>query len=306
MIRPYTLAPDDRADASLRKVLGALFNTLQSNVEGVVSDEDIEFLHDLRVANRRTRAALSQVKGVLPSEAVKRFSTEFKWIGTVSGPCRDLDVTLVEIDRYRQDPSCAGERLADLTSFLEAQRKDEHGRVVAALESGRFRELVRGWDDLLQASPAGRADAPLASTRIIDVAGPRVLKAHKRLRKRGAGLSSDSPASLLHKLRIDGKKLRYLLEFFFDLYDPTVVSRFIKQLRRLQNILGDFNDTEVQLALIREFRESQPLDAFDDDTRRLTELIEERQRELRTDFAKRFAAFASEENRKLYKRTFKR
>ena len=49
MIQPYTLAPDDRGDESLRKILGALFNTLQSNVEGVVSDADIEFLHDLGI-----------------------------------------------------------------------------------------------------------------------------------------------------------------------------------------------------------------------------------------------------------------
>ena len=63
--------------------------------------------------------------------------------------------------------------------------------------------------------------------------------------------------------------------------------------------------TEVQLALIREFREAQSLDAVDNDTRHLTKLIEDRQRELRAEFAKRFADFASDESRKLYRQTFK-
>jgi CHAD domain-containing protein len=305
MIRSYQLAPDDRADASLRKILGALFDTLLSNVEGVVSDKDIEPLHDLRVANRRTRTALSQLKDLLPSEVGQRYSPEFKWIGTVTGPCRDLDVTLAEFQSYLQDPALEEDRLTQLISFLEVTRRAEHHRVASALRSTRFQHLVAGWIDFLQSPLNVPSDPPLGAASIAGVSGRCILKANTRLRKRGVGISADAPPSLLHRLRIDGKKLRYLLEFFFDLYEATVVSRFIKELKRFQDILGDFNDTEVQLALVREFVDRDASRSAPAEVDELREIIRDRQGELRTEFAERFAVFASDESRKLYKRTFK-
>jgi CHAD domain-containing protein len=273
-------------------------------VEGIVSDESIEPLHDLRVANRRTRTALSQLEDLLPSAVGQRFSAEFRWVGTVSGPCRDLDVTLVKLQSYLQDPALEEDRLSQLISFLETKRRAEHRRVVSALHSTRFQHLVMSWIEFLQSPLNAPTDPPHGASPIIDVAGRCILRANKRLRKHGAEISADAPPSLLHRLRIDGKKLRYLLEFFFDLYEPTVVSRFIEGLKRFQDTLGDFNDTEVQLALIREFREEcAPSDADASDL--LVELISSRQRELRADCADRFAAFSSEESRMLYARTFK-
>ncbi len=120
------------------------------------------------------------------------------------------------------------------------------------------------------------------------------------------GIGIDPPATLLHRLRIDGKKLRYLLEFYSDLYPRSTVTRFIRELKQLQDILGDFNDTEVQLALIGEFNDQGSLSA---ETRAaasdLAEAISERQCWLRSEFAERFESFASDESRKLYKKTFR-
>ena len=144
----------------------------------------------------------------------------------------------------------------------------------------------------------------LASAAIIEVAGPRIVKANTTLRKRGAGISADAPAPLLHRLRIDGKRLRYLLEFFFDLYPSVTMTRFIKELKRLQDLLGNFNDTEVQLALIRDFRDEHPSAAYDTPVK-LIELLTERQHELRAEFSERFTDFTSEESRNLYNKTFK-
>jgi hypothetical protein len=76
---------------------------------------------------------------------------------------------------------------------------------------------------------------------------------------------------------------------------------------RMQNILGDFNDTEVQLVLIKEFVDHGTITAEKlVATKSLTGEFTERQRKLRADFAERFPLFASDENRKLYKRTFRR
>jgi CHAD domain-containing protein len=306
MKQPYGLAPDDRADNSTRKILCHLLGELRSNVGGVVEDADIEFLHDLRVANRRTRSALSQIKGVLPASVLDTFQPEFKWLGDVTGPCRDLDVFLLAMDGHRQRLEFDGGVIGPLEYFLREKRQTEHALIRTALQSERFQRLVEDWDRFLNTRLEEESRPPLASTQIIEVAGPRILKAFRRIRKRGTGIDADPSADLLHRIRIDAKKLRYLLEFFSDLYPRTTVTRFVRELKQLQDILGDFNDTEVQLALIREYADhgtasAETLAA----TKRLNKAIEERQRQLRAECVERFELFAGDESRKLYKKTFK-
>ena len=305
MNQPYDLAPDDHADQSVRKILRRLFAALRSNVDGVVEDADIDFLHDLRVANRRTRTALSQIKGVLPTAVLETYQPEFKWLGDVTGPCRDLDVFSIAIEDSLQRSPIDDDALRPLKDFLGAQRRTEHDLVRVALQSNRFRLLVEGWDRLLE-SPSEGKNPRLASTPIIDGAGPQILKAYRRIRKRGSGIDVDPSADLLHRLRIDAKKLRYLLEFFSDLYPLVTVSRLIGELKQLQDILGDFSDTEVQLAIIRKFADCGAVSAETlAATSSLAETITERQRLLRSDIAERFGLFTSDESRKLYRKTFR-
>ena len=302
MKEPYDLAPNDRADISTRKIFRRLFSTLQSKVDGVVDDADIEFLHDLRVANRRTRSLLSQIRSVLPAPVVETFQPEFKWLGDVTGPCRDLDVFLTALDSCRQRSGA----FDPLEGFLREKRNREHGLICAALRSGRFQCLVDDWGRFLNTATDQQIRPPLASSPIIDVSGRRILKAYRRMWKRGKGIDIDPSAALLHRLRIDGKKLRYLLEFFSDLYPRSTVTRFIRELKQLQDILGDFNDTGVQLALIDEFEDCGDVSAETlAATHLLASSITERQRQLQAEFLGRFELFASEASRKLYRETFK-
>ena len=306
MNQPYDLSPGDRADESVRKILCRLFSALRSNVDGVIVNKDIEFLHDFRVANRRTRTALSQTRGVLPSSVLKKFGPEFKWLGDVTGPCRDLDVMLLKMDGYQHPSKTDDGALGSLEIFMREKRRVEHGLVRAALQSERFQRLFEGWRQFLDAGGEEEIWPPFASSPIIELAAPRIFKAYRRTRKRGTGVGVEAPAALLHRLRIDSKKLRYLLEFFSDLFPGTAVPQLIRELKQVQDILGDFNDTVVQLALIREFAKqntasAETLVAVD----RLTELITERQRKLRAKFAGGFEHFAGDEIRMLCWKTFR-
>jgi len=306
MMKPYDLTPDDRADESVRTILYRLFGELRSNVAGVLENEDVEFLHDFRVANRRTRSALSQARDVLPSPVIDTFPPEFKWLGTVTGPRRDLDVFLRAMAGHQHRPGTDGSALASLGNFLREKRRLEHDLVRTALQSERYQSLVEEWGRFLETGAESGTGPPLASSPIIELAGPRILRAYRRMWKRGAGIGIKPPATLLHRLRIDGKKLRYLLEFFTELYSAATISRFIGELKKLQDILGDFNDTGVQLALIGEFKDQDIAspEAFAASSL-LAEMITQRQCELRVEFAEHFENFASEDNRKLYKKTFR-
>jgi len=304
--QPYDLSPGDRADDSVRKILYLLFGALRSNVDGVIVDADIEFLHDFRVANRRTRTALSQTKGVVPPMVMDAFLPEFKWLGDVTGPCRDLDVMLLKMDGYQHPSKTDDGALGSLEVFMREKRQVEHGLVRAALQSERLQRLFEGWHQFLDTGGEEEIWPPLASSPIIELAAPQIFKAYRRTRKRGTGVGAEAPAALLHRLRIDSKKLRYLLEFFSDLFPGTTVPQLIRELKQLQDILGGYNDTAVQLTLIRDFAKqntasAETLIAVD----HLTELITNRQRKLRSKFGERFELFASDESRKLYKKTFK-
>lgn len=302
MNKTFDLAPDDRADESVRKILRRLFVVLRSNVDGTAEDADIECLHDLRVANRRTRSALSQLKDVLPASVGEHFQPEFKWLGSVTGPCRDLDVFLNTLVSSRQESGDLG----PLQESLREKRRREHSLVCAALRSVRFQRLLEDWELFLEVPIEEGTSPPLAATSIIEVASPRILKAFRKMQRRGAGIETDPPADLLHRLRIDGKKLRYLLEFFSELYSEATANRFITELKHLQNNLGDFNDTAIQLDLIEELVEqyTPPVETLAA-VNRLTEAITERQRRLRAEFSNRFNLFAGDESRTLYEKTFR-
>src|SRR4029077_7628283 len=72
-------------------LLRGLLDTLEHNVDGVLRDIDTEFLHDLRVASRRTRSAIKLLGDVLPDGLAASYAAEFKWLGDLTTPTRDLD-----------------------------------------------------------------------------------------------------------------------------------------------------------------------------------------------------------------------
>ena len=69
----YRLDPEQRADVAAKMIHRGLLDTLEANVPGTKANLDSEFLHDLRVATRRVRSALGQIKGVFPDEIVEEF-----------------------------------------------------------------------------------------------------------------------------------------------------------------------------------------------------------------------------------------
>jgi len=121
--------------------------------------------------------------------------------------------------------------------------------------------------------------------------------AFARVARRGAAITPDTPAEALHDLRKRCKELRYALEFFAPLHDPDGYAKVVGDLKRLQDCLGQFQDTEVQIAEIRALaaamlaaREAPAVTLLA--MGEVTAGIAARQRAARADFERRFAAFA--------------
>ncbi len=302
------LDSEQTAGAAARTILLVLLDTVEANVPGTIDDLDTEFLHDLRAACRRSRSALTQLEGVLPPEVVAHFKTEFKWLGGITGPLRDLDVYLLEMPTYRSllTDALAG-NLEPLEKLIAKERAIAHRAVARALRSLRFNRFVESWREALENT--GTDSAPLADRRIADLAAKRITKAYRRVLKRGGNLGPEPPAEALHRLRIDAKKLRYLLEFFRSLYPKTEITARIKELKRLQDILGGFNDMEVQRDRLsgyaRELRSDRGVKTSSILTvGRLSGVLERRQEDFRLAFHDAFVGFSGEPARAAFGRLF--
>jgi len=304
-----SLDPGTRADEAARTIHRALLETIRRNEQGTLADTDSEFLHDFRVAVRRTRSALSQIRDVFPPEDVERFKEGFRWLGQVTGPTRDLDVYLLKLPGYAQSlPRKARGDLDALGDFLCLTQKREQEKLARALSSERYLELIAEWRDFLASPPPMRPAAPNAKRPIADVAGSSIRRSWRRLRKKGREIDADSPPELLHRLRIEAKKLRYLLTFFRSLYPERTIDGLVSSLKKLQDNLGDFNDFGVQQAALKDFgermlKEGAPVEAIMA-MGRLVERLEAGEAKERRRFAKRFLGFTSRENRRLFRDLF--
>ncbi|MGV0745521.1 CHAD domain-containing protein [Mycolicibacterium sp. XJ870] len=244
-----TITADTPASVAMALVLQRFAAAIDDNVDGTISAIDTEFLHDLRVAVRRTRSILKLVGDVLPDDLAARFTPEFKWLGDLTTPVRDLDVYLLGFDAMAAGLTSADPKdLAPFQSFLRKHRTAERRILLRGLRSRRFEQLMQEWQsELIRVAATGGGPSVDALAR------QRVGKTFSRVAKRGAGLAADSPSADVHSLRKRCKELRYLLEVFRPLHAEEPHRRLVKELKALQDTLGDFQDGEVQREAVREF-----------------------------------------------------
>jgi CHAD domain-containing protein len=236
-------------------VFHAFLDSMLANEMGTRKNLDVEFLHEFRVAVRRTRSLLSVLSEIYDLDELTYFRAEFGWLGQLTGPARDLDVYLSKLPKYAaQLTEVDVAALAMLKDHLQRQQRAAYRRLAKGLADQRFADLKVRWISFLE-RPMGREDASSAAQLYSSQAwaSATIGRRYRRVMKRGSAISDEMPAERLHDLRIQCKKLRYLLDGFRTLYNPYGVARLIKDLKRLQNNLGDFNDFEVQRGALREF-----------------------------------------------------
>jgi triphosphatase len=223
---------------------------LRAKEPGTRLGEDPEELHDMRVATRRLRAALSLFAGVLPVRA-QVFHEELGWLGRLLGSVRDLDVQLAgladmdeETATWRADVSAddGHDPLADLSELLQSERESARTALLGGLDSMRWERLAKGLAAMAQQGPARRSvatrtPAVIGLPELVVARHDKVAKAAKKARR--TGVVAD-----FHRLRIHCKRLRYSLEFASEVYEGQT-ARYVRQLTAVQDELGLMQDAEV-------------------------------------------------------------
>ena len=151
---------------------------------GTLADVDSEFLHDLRVAVRRSRALQRELRGVFPPEPLRVFRDGFRELQVLTGPTRDLDVQLLEFGELAAglgDSAAARRRAAAAAARAAPRRRAQDDGRAGCARSARARCWRTGRDFLDELVDAPEDDRPDAARPIADVAAERI----------GTGLPAD-------------------------------------------------------------------------------------------------------------------
>ena len=336
------LDPEMRADIAGKYIYSHLLKAIKANEPGTIANTDSEFLHDFRVAVRRTRAGLSQIKGILPANINAYYADFFSWLGQVTGPTRDLDVYLLNFERYdcmaaaapgslaafppsmevrsggramhgaiagkSSLPDSIREDLNPLYDFLLAKQHKAQKELAKRLQSEKYLSTLSEWEQYLKEPSYKHPLEQNAKLTIKELADRRIWKIFTRVLQEGDAITGASPAEALHDLRKSCKKLRYLMEFFQSLYPEQQIKQLIKNLKELQEVLGDFQDYAVQEQTLKLFSEEMmalntPVNTFLAMGVLIQDLDAHRCR-ARKDFAAIFEDFNQEENRATFKLLF--
>lgn len=241
------LDPDMTVEAALQNIGRSCLAQLLRN-EAVVPSALPEGVHQMRVAVRRIRSAVSSLKKVLPAEDRRWIKEELGWLAGTLGPARNLDVFATELlpaarARLPDEPGWD-----DLAAILDRSRRAAYDRVREEILSERYTatilRLLRwfeacGW----RGHPDCEASALLSSP--VGKIAPRVLDRRRRkVRQRSKRFGRLTPRER-HQLRIAVKKLRYTIELFGSLFEKDDLQKFVGKLKRLQDDLGYANDVRV-------------------------------------------------------------
>jgi inorganic triphosphatase YgiF len=251
---------DRRATAkeALQAICRTGLHDLTSNVATIEGEHAVEGVHKTRIAVRRLRAAMTLFKKIIADEESNRLRGEMKWLSDLLGETRDLDVLQME-SALPQARDLSGGRA--LVEIVAKKRHAAHAKLLAAVRSQRFYifliDLVRWIED----GAWLKADSKQGDGPVARFAKTAIARRRKRLLKKADHLSKLAPDTR-HKVRIAGKKLRYMTEFLQPLArskdQRREHRRFVKQLEKMQTSLGTLHDAEARGDFFRSISEAPP------------------------------------------------
>jgi putative phosphoesterase len=234
---------------------------LESQFQGVLVNEDMEFVHRLRVASRRVRAALPIFRECIPSKSYRRWLEEIKKVTEFSGAARDLDVQISFLEAY--------------SNSLEDEKAKIGIGYLLDLESGRRAsiqlQILRGLDDLRRSGvlaeafgycekiiSGSRSDgtgkgAPANSFCNQQKAQHHVVSRLDDFLAMESFVHDEGAILKHHAMRIAAKKLRYTLEIFSLMY-PGELKEQISLMKQFQDLLGEMHDLDVWIQTLNNIK----------------------------------------------------
>jgi len=304
------LTPDMRADEATIKIWRFLFQIIKINETHIEHDIDTEILHDFRVAVRRTRSAIIWDKNIFLESIISHFKKDLSFVGKISNELRDLDVYLLDRLKYKAMlPAVLRDDIDPLFNYLNKRRLVSFNKVIRNVNSNKYRKIMQDWEAFLNDPQYDVVSGPNAKVPVFELASKRIYEQYRDVIKAGNRILEDCDGEKLHKLRIQCKKLRYLIQFFANLFPPKKISLLVGQLIKLQDMLGNHNDLSVQVNYLFEVATEMPanLSRLNKTLVAIGSLIgklETTRQSVKESFAETFTLFSSPQNQKLFRELF--
>ncbi|MCB0166331.1 MAG: CHAD domain-containing protein [Anaerolineae bacterium] len=250
------LEPTDSMAEAGRKVLAFHFEYMLNHEPGTRLGEDIEELHDMRVATRRMRAAFQVFGDSYTKKSALPLLKGLKKTGRALGPVRDLDVFIEKLHHYQATIAESEQaKLKPLLDMLQTQRDKARQTMMDHLDSRDYRRFKKLFGKFVITAGMGAKPVKLGDNPEPDQlrhVGPMLIyDTYAEVRAYETVLDG-APISTLHQLRITCKRLRYTLECLEEVLGPEA-GRVIAETKIMQDHLGDLNDAEVAAGIINKF-----------------------------------------------------
>ena len=248
-IQDAMLRPDHTLEEALHLIVRKQLRQFLSRIYGLSCSEDLEYVHEMRVATRRMRAAMKLFKSAV-SPPLLSLKAEAKEFASTLGRVRDLDVFREFLLDYRETLRDEDPFLLGLIDEVESRRSQGYEELLNIFTPQRM-EAFRDRHSWILGPPQRHAGKGAA---LLSESAPRLIK--KRLKKAlryGPSLKKNAPEEN-HALRIRCKGCRYAAEFLVDLY-PDGLQNLVSPMTKMQDLLGNVHDTDVYEEKIALFAE---------------------------------------------------
>jgi inorganic triphosphatase YgiF len=251
---------------SVREVFIRIFQScmihLQANEEGVLREDDPEFVHQMRVALRRARSALRVFSSVLSSDNAEKIRAELRWLAGALNGARNWDVFVLTTLPPILAAFPGHQGLAWLHRHGATIRQHSNAQAREAVLSPRYQRFLLtlgAWlCSFTESGTNPNETAESTDTDLTAFATAILQKRYRQLKKRGKSLSTLSPVER-HAVRIAAKKLRYSAEFFSSLYSGKRTSKYLGALATVQDVLGMLNDATTAETLLQEITTTEDM-----------------------------------------------
>lgn len=231
--------------AVLRAAIADDVTRLRESEPILLEGVDPEGIHQARVACRRLRSQLRTFEPVLRSKAVAPLAAGLKWLGTLFGGVRDLDVLAERLEADLADLPPGERDLADsVVKRCRTERQAVFGAATKAVMGPRYARLVEALDGAVAVPPVRRraAASPAAGVLV-----PEVRRRWEDIEREVAAMPAGPADPALHHVRILAKRARYAAEVAAPL-GPVELGKLAGRLAKVQKVLGELNDAARTVA----------------------------------------------------------
>lgn len=250
-----------------------------------------ENLHQIRVNIRKIRAICSILGEYFKNDKAKECKSSFGLIAQYTNEARDLDVYLSKLEQYRAILPNKKNHLQTLRRYLEEQKNIEYKKLTDFFKGERCVYTILKYQAQVKSNNLIKSSKTHSGKIINENLG----NIYNSIIKKGSKLTPLSDNKKFHKLRIEFKKIRYFIELLEPVYEKKVYDNLINDLKKIQDLLGNFNDYDVQMKKLGYFIHKLNLDK--DEISSLNFLIEHFQNEqekIKNKFQKKFKQFSHE------------